>query len=167
MKSGRDKQLTKQVGEYLAAAELSRLGFIATTFTGNVPDFDILAINSKFETIPIQVKAVKEGDWQFKDASSKFLDILISDKNVQTLKSMKALKDPELICVYVKLDSYGKDQFYIFKLKELQKIIFDRYKKHLEAKKGVRPRNPQSKHVNVTTDDLSNYEDNWELYSLA
>jgi hypothetical protein len=37
MSSERDKLLTKRVGEYLVAAELSRLGLIATTFTGNVP----------------------------------------------------------------------------------------------------------------------------------
>ena len=43
MRSGRKNLLTKQIGEYLVAAELGRQGLIATTFTGNVPDFDILA----------------------------------------------------------------------------------------------------------------------------
>jgi len=36
MATGRSNYLTKQAGEYLVAAELSRRGFIATTFTGNV-----------------------------------------------------------------------------------------------------------------------------------
>jgi len=39
-------QLTKQVGEYLVAAEVCRRGLIATTFTGNVPHYDIIASNT-------------------------------------------------------------------------------------------------------------------------
>ena len=45
MATGRENHLVKQVGEYLVAAELCRRGFIATTFTGNVPEFDLLAID--------------------------------------------------------------------------------------------------------------------------
>jgi len=43
MSKGRKNQLTKQIGEYLVAAELGRRGFLATTFTGNVPHYDVLA----------------------------------------------------------------------------------------------------------------------------
>ncbi len=45
MATGRDNQLKKQAGEYLVAAEMCRRGFIATTFTGNVPHYDIIASN--------------------------------------------------------------------------------------------------------------------------
>ena len=45
MATGRDTQLTKQIGDYLVTAELGRLGLIATTFTGNVPHYDISACN--------------------------------------------------------------------------------------------------------------------------
>jgi len=38
MATGRSNKLVGQTGEYLVAAELSRRGYIATTFTGNVPD---------------------------------------------------------------------------------------------------------------------------------
>jgi hypothetical protein len=41
MATGCSTQITKQVGEYLVAAEICRRGFIATTFTGNVPHYDI------------------------------------------------------------------------------------------------------------------------------
>ncbi len=44
MATGRSNYLTKQAGEYLVAAELSRRGYIATTFTGNLPDYDIIAL---------------------------------------------------------------------------------------------------------------------------
>lgn len=47
MSEGRQNQLTKQVGEYLACAELCRRGYITTSFTGNVPDFDVLVVNDE------------------------------------------------------------------------------------------------------------------------
>jgi hypothetical protein len=77
MRSGRKNQLTKQIGEYLVAAELCRRGLIATTFSGNVPDFDLVATNKVFKTIPIQVKAISQGAWQL-DAN-KFINIEIKD----------------------------------------------------------------------------------------
>lgn len=49
------KNISGQSGEYAVASELSRLGLIATTFTRNMPDFDILATNSN-KMIKIQVK---------------------------------------------------------------------------------------------------------------
>ena len=47
MATGRSTYLTKQTGEYLVAAELSRREFIATTFTGNVPSYDIVAVDDR------------------------------------------------------------------------------------------------------------------------
>lgn len=46
MQSGRQNQLTKQTGEYLVCAELCRRGYIASSFTGNVPEYDVIAINN-------------------------------------------------------------------------------------------------------------------------
>ena len=39
-------QLSKQLSEHLVAAELARRGIVATPFSGNVPDIDILAFKS-------------------------------------------------------------------------------------------------------------------------
>jgi hypothetical protein len=50
MATDRSNHLTKQTGEYLVAAELSRRGYIATTFTGNVPDYDIVAVDDQGAT---------------------------------------------------------------------------------------------------------------------
>jgi len=36
MTTGRENQLTKQIGEYLVSAELCRRGFVETTFTENI-----------------------------------------------------------------------------------------------------------------------------------
>jgi hypothetical protein len=47
MARGRSNQLTKQVGEYLVACELARRGLLVATFSGNVPDFDLIATDLK------------------------------------------------------------------------------------------------------------------------
>jgi hypothetical protein len=73
MATGRSNQLTKQVGEYLVAAELGRLGLLAATFSGNVPEHDIVATDSACKTVPVQVKAVTGTSWQFD--IRRFVDI--------------------------------------------------------------------------------------------
>ena len=57
MATGRSNKLVGQTGEYLIAAELSRRGLIATTFTGNVPHYDIIASDETGRHVSVQVKA--------------------------------------------------------------------------------------------------------------
>lgn len=57
MATGRSNKLVAQTGEYLVAAELSRRGLIATTFTGNVPHYDISASDEEGHHVSVQVKA--------------------------------------------------------------------------------------------------------------
>src|SRR5215831_9443517 len=73
MATGRSNYLTKQTGEYIVAAELSRRGFIATTFTGNVPYYDIVAVNEKGRHALVQVKAIQGNSWQL--SADQFADI--------------------------------------------------------------------------------------------
>jgi len=47
MATGRSNQLIKQMGEYLVACELARRGLVVATFSGNVPDFDLIATDFK------------------------------------------------------------------------------------------------------------------------
>jgi hypothetical protein len=156
--TGRETQLTKQVGEYLVAAELCRMGLISTTFTGNVPEFDILAINEKHKTIPIQVKAIQGASWQF-DAK-KFVDIK-PEEGVQIIRGKTKPHYMNLIYILVKLRGQGKDEFYILKFKDLQSIIYKAYKKFIEAQGGRRPKNPESTHTAVWPSSLERYRDNW------
>ncbi|HOU14094.1 MAG TPA: hypothetical protein PKZ84_13360 [Anaerolineae bacterium] len=65
MATGRSNQLTKQLGEYLVACELARRGFVVATFSGNIPDFDLIATDFKGTSYPIQVKTMRGGAWQF------------------------------------------------------------------------------------------------------
>jgi Holliday junction resolvase-like predicted endonuclease len=59
MATGRQMKLVGQKGEYLVAAELGRRGLIATTFTGNVPDYDIIVSTEQGKHISVQVKTIR------------------------------------------------------------------------------------------------------------
>lgn len=168
MATGRSMQLTKQVGEYLVAAQLCRMGLISTTFTGNTPQFDILATDESLRTVPVQVKTTRSTSWQF-DAR-KFLDIPLRG-DVQTIEGKKRLANPNLIFAMVKLKGKGKDKdedkFYICRITDIQRIVFDRYRDMLQRKGGRRPKKPESTHCAVAPGHLSEYENNWRLITQA
>lgn len=160
MSTGRQNQITKQSGEYLVCAELCRRVYIATSFTGNVPDYDIIAINEKNKAIPIQVKTIRSGTWQLNARS--YLDIEIT-VNKKQLINKRDLEGRDLVHIFVKLAEDGNDEFYIFRIKDLREIIYNGYKSFLEKHDGRRPRNPESTHTDVSEEQLSMYRDRWEL----
>jgi hypothetical protein len=157
--TGKSTQLTKQIGEYLVCAELCRRGLLSTTFTGNVPDYDIVAINSENDSRLIQVKTIRAGDWQLN--AKNFLIIDISDEGVQTIKGRKYEELEPIIFVFVKLDSQGDDEFYIVDAPALVDMIYENHNGFLKKHKGIRPRNPKSTHTAVSRKGLSKYRDNW------
>jgi hypothetical protein len=158
MATGRSTQLTRQIGEHLVAAKLGRLGYIATPFAGNVPDFDLLIADDKGRSIPVQVKAINGGSWQFN--ISKFLDVEIID-DVQYVKGEQKLTNPNLVCIFVLLSDDEKDGFFIFRLRALQKYFSKNYKG------GRRSKNPQSLHCAIIPKDLEQFRDNWPLIDKA
>ena len=158
MATGRSSQLTRQIGEHLVVAKLGRLGYIASPFAGNVPEYDVLIADEKGHSIPVQVKAINGISWQFRVNS--FLDIEIIDE-VQQVRGKRKLSNPNLICIFVLLSEDENDQFFIFQLKELQKFFLQNYKG------GRRPRNPQSMHCAIFPHDLARFKDNWKLIEQA
>ena len=66
MATGAGIQQAGQAGEDYVAAELCRRGAYAVTFSGNIPNFDILASNrEQTRAIQIQVKTKRtKGVWQ-------------------------------------------------------------------------------------------------------
>ncbi|HET7086954.1 MAG TPA: hypothetical protein VFI23_19460 [Rhizomicrobium sp.] len=160
MASGREMQLTRQIGEHLVAAELGRLGYVAAPFAGNVPLFDLLAANPAGQAVPVQVKAIRTNSWQFK--VSEFLDIEFQKDGRQLVRGPAKLSNPKLICIFVQLGSdRKKDRFFVFKLRDLQRHFLKTYKSRL------RPKNPQSLHCAIWIKDLKQHENNWDLVSAA
>ena len=163
MPTGRSTQLTKQIGEYLVACELARRGFLVATFSGNVPDFDLIATDFKGSSCPIQVKTIKGGAWQF--SIDKFVDISLHGSK-QLIGDKKPLPIPQLVCVFVlAAEKYGEDQFFVLEWSKVQDILIANYTRWLDSHGGVRPRKPDSLHCSIVEPDLRDYIDNWSMIS--
>ena len=161
MENGYNIQTTKQVGEYLVACEVARRGLLVATFAGNVPDFDIIAIDNSGASCPIQVKASRSGSWQF--TITKFANITFDDKR-QIIGTKIDSNIPDLICVFVvTADNYGNDLFYIVEWSIAQDIIIKHYSDWLEKHGGIRPKKYDSLHCVIGEQDLLEYRDNWSL----
>lgn len=138
MATARSNQLTKQVGEYLVACELARRGLLVATFSGNVPDFDLIATDFKGFSCPIQVKTIRRGAWQF--SIDKFADITF-DGSRQLIGRKKPLPIPQLVCVFVlAAEKYGEDQFFVLEWAKVQDIVISSYRRWLDTHGGVRPK---------------------------
>lgn len=153
--TGRDNQLKRQIGEHLVVAELGRRGYVATPFAGNIPMFDLLAANVEGRAIPIQVKAINRGSWQF--SVDRFLVIEFADGH-QTVSGKRALLQPELLCIFVLLREAGADEFYLFQLRELQDHC-----ERVFRPRGEASRNPDSRHCAVSPKEFERFRDNWGL----
>jgi Holliday junction resolvase-like predicted endonuclease len=108
MASGLSNKLTGQIGEFLACAELGRRGFVATSFTGNVPEYDLLVCDDKLNTLPIQVKTSRSNTWPSK--ANQWLEIEIDeDSKRQINKGKKKIDNPDLIYISIVLGNDKKD----------------------------------------------------------
>ena len=160
MATGRETQLTKQAGEYLVAAELARRGFLAATFSGNVPHYDIIASGQHGGHVPIQVKTKTSGSWQLDIRS--FANVRLKGKR-QTLGRSKPAPYPGLVFVFVALNGSGRDSFYIIAWSQLRSLICKAYRAYLPKHHGRRPRNPASFHTDLDTGERASFENRWSL----
>lgn len=158
MATGRDNLLTKQVGEYLVAAEVCRRGFVATTFTGNVPHYDIIASNLTGRHRAIQVKAILGNSWQFDIRN--FVDVQLDGK-CQIIGQPIQAPYPDLICILVRLRKYGADEFYIMTWEDLQKIAVTHHREYLARHSGVRPKKYDSFHAAIRPEMIWEHRDKW------
>ena len=156
-------QLAGQIGESLVVAELGKRGVIATAFSGNVPDIDILAYKEG-KTAAIQVKAWRAGSVSF-DAK-QYLNIT-QDGDVQTVHGVKNRNTGNLTFVFVKIGNEEPDRFFLLSEFDLSTIIEENYSSFLNKHNGIRPRNSQTTHCSVTEDNLLPHLDNWALVESA
>ena len=153
MATGLDNQLTRQIGEHLVTAELGRRRVVATPFAGNVPHIDILA-HKDGKAFPIQVKTINQDSWQFQ--IDDFLCVSVKG-NRQIVKGPKPGFDKRLLCIYVKINDYGTDEFYIFR----QGVLLKHFLKHYKGR--AKPKNINSFHCAIWLKHLKRYKDNWKI----
>ena len=161
MASGRKNKVTGQTGEYLVAAELSRRGLIATTFTGNVPHYDIIASDESGRHVSVQAKASMGGSWQFGDMK-RFCDITFKGTG-QIVGTLNPCPVQRLVVIFVWIQNYGSDRFYILPWTELQKILVDDYKDYLARHGGGRAKKWDSLHNAVSAEQLHSHIDQWDV----
>jgi len=163
MATGRSNYLTKQTGEYIVAAELSRRGFIATTFTGNVPSYDIVAVDDQGGHALVQVKAIAADTWQLN--VGQFADVAFVGRK-QVIRGQLDDPFPDLVCVMVKIappDSGRADRFFVLPWRELGRIVIAGHFSFLAKHGGVRPRSPKSLHTAVSPEALADWEGQWQV----
>ena len=161
MATGRQNKLVGQTGEYLIASELSRRGLIATTFTGNVPDYDIIASTDKGKHISVQVKTITGTTWQFAKVD-RYVDIKFQD-HVQIVGQNHPSPVENLVFVFVKLGGYGSDKFYICTWPELCDVLSQHHSEFLAKHNGVRPKRWDSLHISMSVKEISHFENRWDL----
>ena len=147
MATGRQVQLTKQVGEYLVAAELSRRGLLTATFAGNVPDYDIVATGGRGQTALVQVKAIAGPSWQFDIRT--FADVRCQ-AGAQTMGQPTTPPAGDLICV--------------LRWPELQRVLLNGYRGYLARHGGRRPKRADSFHTALRETHIEPFLDNWPLF---
>lgn len=153
-------QLAGQIGESLVVAELGRRGIVATAFSGNVPDIDLLAYRGG-KTLHVQVKAWRKGAVSF-DAR-RFLKISM-DEQKQVVDGLVDELDFGLLYVFVNIgETAGMDRYFVLEQGVLAGLVRDGYESFLAKHSGVRPRNAATTHNSVTLAQLQDYEDNWAL----
>lgn len=161
MATGRSNKLVGQTGEYLVAAELSRRGYIATTFTGNVPDYDIIASNERGQHVSVQVKASSGSSWQFGDVS-RFFQISFKGKR-QIVGQPKKCPVQRLVVVFVSIDEQRNDRFYILTWRALRDLLMSGHKAYLGSHDGMRPKKWNSLHGAVLEKALKPHLNKWKV----
>ncbi|BDW86361.1 hypothetical protein [Roseicyclus marinus] len=140
---------TGQVGEYLVASELARLGFTIAMPTGNSPAVDIWAYRRK-ETRAIQVKTISKGAFQY--TANKFFRIEFEGADGNEKQIIGDIHDYldlniDLLIVFLG-SSIGNDEFFCTKLKEFASFSRNSYIEYVERHGGMRPgKNKRSVHA--------------------
>ena len=160
MATGRSNKLVGQTGEYLVAAELSRRGLIATTFTGNVPHYDIIASDETGRHVSVQVKAARGGSWQFGDITH-YCDIKFKGQR-QLVGKPRPYPVRRLVVVFVTLGKERDDRFYILTWQRLRDLLVRHHVAYLRKHGGIRPKQWKSMHSAIVEKSLLPYRDKWK-----
>ena len=138
-------------GEYLAAAELSRRGYIASITLRNTKGVDIIATNEA---------ASKSGNIQVKTSSGSGRGGWILNKKAEEMS------ENNLFYIFVKIPTDNeRPLFHIVPSKKLARSVRDGHRKWLDTpgKKGQKHKDTSMRYW---SDDNDKYLDRWDLLGL-
>jgi hypothetical protein len=160
-----NNKLVGQVGEHLLSAKLGMMGFYASPYAGNVPSFDVTAVDA--ETLNSQVLQVKTSTTNtlVQSAICKWIETEVDETGLYSFGKQKDLIHPQMVWVLINIQSedLGKAKFYICTEKEIQKAHINRFVSWIEGHGYRRPKRGKSMQSILTTSDLSMFEENWTL----
>lgn len=159
---GRRNVLSGQLGEFLACVELNRRGYVATPFSKNVPEIDLLVFDEEMRAIPVQVKAFSEKG--LVGTATTYMDVKITKDKRQLVGRKKEIANPNLLFLVIKIGKkYGEDEFFLLKKKDLYEIQFKDYKNWLKKHNNRRPNKPDSLHCTIWKKNIELYRNNWRI----
>lgn len=166
MSNGVSNKLTGQIGEHLVAAKLGSLGFYASPYSGNVPDFDITAVNSlTLKSLPVQVKT-SNANTLVHSQIDKWIEVELDKNNKYHFGELLPVTNPEMIWVIVKLAAgdIQHARFFICTKLEIRDRIVKRFMKFMEKHDFKRPGGGGSLQAILKYKELADTEDKWELF---
>ena len=153
MATGARNQQTGQAGENFVAAELNRRGAYAVTFSGNMPNIDIIASNlEQTKTANIQVKTKRKGDWQ-----------------TTTKLGKKQNRRPKETNFWVFVDLKDLDQlpdYYVVPDWWIRNDIYERHQEYIKRYKGKRKINPASTHHSINNRRIEKWKNRWDILKI-
>jgi len=162
---GARNKLTGQIGEHLVSAMLGTLGFYATPYSGNVPGFDITAVNSKtLQAFPIQIKTSNGGELVH-STIDKWVEHHIKDDNSQYLGDLLKLANPKKIWVMVQLKDniLSSARYFICTEAQIQEKIVTRYRNFMAKHNHRRPGGGASTQAVLNVKNMLEFENNWKI----
>jgi hypothetical protein len=165
MATGARNKLTGQIGEHLVSAKLGILGYYATPYSGNVPGFDITAVNSEtLQSFPIQIKT-SNGGALVHSVIDKWVEHRIEDDNSQYLGDLLELPNPNKIWIMVQLkdNTLRSARYFICTEAQIQEKIVTRYRNFMEKHNYRRPGGGASTQAILNVKDVLEFEDNWNI----
>jgi len=151
-KKRKPTSITQMAGEYLVASELCKRDYVATTFTANISEFDILVYKNG-KTFPVQVKTLtNKSGWQ--SNIRKWMDIRFK-YGKQIPGKLYNIKNPNLVFIFAVLGKgLLQDQFFFLTKKEVQNNVCKSYVKNLKKHHYRRPNKKKSLHCSLTVKEL-------------
>lgn len=160
--TARSNVLVSQLGEYLACAELNRRGYIATPFSKNVPEIDLLVFDEELRAIPLQVKAFTHA--ALAGTATTYMDVTITPDGRQFVRKKRQISNPDLIYIYIEIGiKYGEDEFFLLRKRDVFEIQYQNYRGWLKKHSNRRPKKPTSLHCALYRKNLEPYRDNWGI----
>ena len=148
------KHQVGQAGEHFVAAEIHRRGASAVTFSGNMPDIDVLASSvDRSRTVAIQVKTKTAGTWH---------------TSFHRGHRRRKVEDETDFWVFVDV---GKNpdlppEFFVVPAWWMENSIYARHKAYLKRHGGQRPRNPDSAHHGIPKSVVKEWRNRWDLLGI-